>query len=87
MNAKQIYREFEDLADLLNIRLVTGKGNFNGDYCLVEKDKYVVGNKNRPIEYRVRRLASAFALLDLSKIYLKPAIRELIESEREGSLF
>jgi len=25
---KQIYREFEDLADLLNIRLVTGKGNF-----------------------------------------------------------
>ncbi|NQU68591.1 MAG: hypothetical protein HQ510_11660 [Candidatus Marinimicrobia bacterium] len=87
MNIKHLYREFEELAEQLNIKLVTSKGNFNGDYCLVEKDKYIVVNKNKPIEYRIRRLASAFSFLDLSNIYIKPAIRELIESERKGSLF
>ena len=82
MRPTQIFQEFEKLAEQLNIRLVTGKGNFNGDYCLVEQDKYIVLNKNRPIEQRLRRLAMAFAQMDLSNIYIKPALRDLIENER-----
>ena len=87
MNLKQVYQDFEELAEQLNIRLISGKGNFDGDYCMVEQDKYIVVNKNRPIKFRLKRLASAFSLVDLSKIYVKPAIREMIDVEKKGSLF
>ena len=86
MNLKRAYREFEDLAEKLDIKLVKGKGNFSGDYCLVENDKYIVVNKNKPLEQRIKRLATAFSMLDLSQIYVKPALRELIDSEKDVTL-
>ncbi len=87
MKKTLIYQEFEKLAEQLEIRLVIGKGSFNGDYCLVEEDKYIVINKNKPIEHKIKRLASAFSKLNLSDIYVKPAIRELIETEKSQTLF
>ncbi|NOZ07431.1 MAG: hypothetical protein GXO91_00980 [FCB group bacterium] len=87
MKPGQQYQEFERLAEQLGIRIVNGKGNFSGDYCLVEKDKYIVLNKNKPLEQRLKRFAVAFSKLDLSNIYLKPALRNLIENERKLSLF
>ena len=71
----------------MSIRLVSGKGNFAGDYCLVDEDRYIVLNKNKPMEQRLKRLAVAFSQLDLSNIYIKPAVREMIENEREMTLF
>ncbi len=87
MKPSQQYQEFERLAEMLGIRIVSGKGNFSGDYCLVEKDKYIVLNKNKPLEQRLKRFAVAFSKLDLTNIYIKPAIRKLIDNERELSLF
>ncbi|MBC8213769.1 MAG: hypothetical protein ISR90_05800 [Candidatus Marinimicrobia bacterium] len=87
MKKTLIYQEFENLAEQLEIRLVVGKGSFSGDYCLVEEDKYIVVNKNKPIEQKIKRLALAFSKLDLSDIYVKPAIRELIDAEKKQTLF
>jgi hypothetical protein len=35
----------------------------------------------KPLEQRIRALAQAFSRLDISAIYLKPAIRDIIDSE------
>ena len=80
MKPDKIYHELEDIAEILNIKIIQGKGNFKGGYCLLEKEKFIVINKLNSIEQQVRALAQAFSRLDTSQIYLKPAIREIIES-------
>ena len=81
MKPASMFQEFEQIAEQLNIRIMQEKGNFNGGYCLLEEKRIIVVNKQQPIEQRVWALAQAFAKLDTSKIYLKPAIREIIETE------
>ena len=80
MKPDKIFQELEDIASILNIKIIQEKGNFTGGYCLLEKEKFIVINKLNSIEQQVRALAQAFSRLDTSQIYLKPAIREIIES-------
>ena len=81
MNPASILQEFEQVAEELNIRIIHDKGNFKGGFCLLQEERIIVINKLNPIEQRIRALAQAFARLDTSQIYLKPAIREIIDSE------
>ena len=81
MKPASMFQEFEQIAEQLNIRIIQEKGNFNGGYCLLEEKRIIVVNKQKPIEQRVRALAQVFAKLDISQIYMKPAIREMIEAE------
>ena len=76
-----IFQEFEKLAEALDVKIVQEKGNFRGGYCLLEKEGIIVVNKLNPIEQQIRSLANAFSRLDISKIYMKPAIRSIIDSE------
>ena len=82
MKPDKIYHELEDIAEILNIKIIQRKGNFKGGYCLLEKEKFIVINKLNPIEQQVRALAQAFSRLNMTQIYVKPAIREFIESEK-----
>ena len=81
MKLTVVLQEFEQIAEELNIRILQEKGNFNGGYCLLEEQRIIVINKVKPLEQRIRALAQAFSKFDTSQIYLKPAIREMIESE------
>mgnify|MGYP001246496598 FL=1 len=81
MKLTVVFQEFEQIAEELNIRILQEKGNFNGGYCLLEEQRIIVINKVKPLEQRIRALAQAFSKFDTSQIYLKPAIREMIESE------
>ena len=81
MKPSIIFQEFEQLAEALDIRIIHEKGNFKGGYCLLEKEGIIVVNKLNPIEQRIRALAHAFSRFDISKIYMKPAIRSIIDSE------
>ncbi len=79
MKPEQLYQQFEVLSERLGIRLVEDKGNFIGGDCLVDKKPCIVVNKRRPIEQKLRVLAAVFNELDLSSVYLMPALREYIE--------
>ena len=81
MKLTMIFQEFEKLAEALDIEIVQEKGNFRGGYCHLEKEGIIVVNKLNPMEQRIRALAQAFSRLDISKIYIKPAIRSIIDSE------
>ena len=81
MKSTIILQEFEQLAEALDVKIIQEKGNFKGGYCLLEKEGIIVVNKLNPIEQRIRALAQAFSKLDISKIYMKPAIRNIIDSE------
>ena len=81
MKPTLILQEFEQLAEALDVKIIQEKGNFKGGYCLLEKEGIIVVNKLNPIEQRIRALAQAFSKLDISKIYMKPAIRNIIDLE------
>ena len=81
MKPSTIYQEFEKLAESLEVKIIQEKGNFKGGYCLLEKEKVIVINKLKPLEQRIKALVLAFSRLDISNIYMKPAIRDIIASE------
>jgi len=83
----KIFQELEDIAETLDIKIIQEKGDFKSGYCLLEKEKIIVINKLKPVEQRVRALAQAFSRLDISQVYMKPAIREFIESEDSQQQF
>lgn len=76
---------FEELADKLNIKLLHDKGDFTGGSCLVEDENFIVVNKRKPVEQRLKILAQEFSKKDLSDIYIVPVLREFIEQSQSQS--
>jgi len=76
---------FEELADKLNIKLLQDKGDFTGGSCLVKDENFIVVNKRKPVEQRLKILAQEFSKKDLSDIYIIPALREFIEKSQSKS--
>ena len=79
MNPTIIFQEFEKLAEKMNIKIIQEKGNFKGGYCLLEKEGIIVVNKLKPLEQRIQALGQAFSRLDITHIYIKQVIRDIIE--------
>ena len=76
---------FEELADKLNIKILQDKGDFTGGSCLVEDENFIVVNKRKPVEQRLKILAQEFSKKKLSDIYVVPALREFIEQSQSQS--
>ena len=79
MNKDKLYNEFEDLAIKLGFRIIKGKGDFKGGSCIIKDEKVIVVNKRKPIEQKLKILASCFNEIDLDGIYIVPALRAFIE--------
>lgn len=80
MKPELLFRQFEELSERLEIRLVEDRGNFVGGGCLLREERCIVLNKHRPIEQKLRVLANAFGELDLSAVYVVPSLRSYIEA-------
>ncbi len=80
MKPEEMYNHFEELADQLNVTILEGKGDFEGGYCTVNVDQFVVLNKTRPLAQRLRILAVSFGALDLKDRYMVPVMREFVDS-------
>ena len=79
MNNNKLYNEFEDLAIKLGFKIIKGKGDFKGGSCIIKDEKVIVVNKRKPIEQKLKILASCFNEIDLDGIYIVPALRAFIE--------
>ncbi len=79
MKSKKIYIELKEVFDKIGYKVILDNGNFNSGYCILEDDKVIVINKNKPYENRVRVLSEILSSIKLDDIYLKPYIRELIK--------
>ena len=81
MKKEKLYIEFENLAEKLGLRVIKGKGRFsreNGS-CIIKDEKVIVVNKSKPIEQKLKILASCFNKIDLNGVYIVPALRAYIE--------
>ena len=82
---QQLLDDFIELSHKCNIKIIHDKGDFNGDACLLFTDNVVVINKHKPLEQRLHVLAKCFSKLNLDNVYIKPVLRELIDSMERDS--
>ena len=80
-----IFQEVEHLAKALDVKIIQKKGNFMGGYYILDRERLIIVNKLNPIEERIRALAQVFSKMDILKIYVKPAIRSIIDSKAKHS--
>lgn len=62
------------------------KGLFKGGFCLLREQKVFLLNKNIEPQKKIVFLAKNLADIGVEGIYLKPALRELIEKEGQQKL-
>ncbi len=80
MNKDKLILELEALCEQAGYRIRKERGVFRGDSCVMEGDKLIVVNKNRPVDSQIGILARVLKNLDTEQTYIKPAVRrELIE--------
>ena len=82
MKKEKLYAEFENLGQRLGVKIIKGKGNFSGGICVVKDETVIVVNKMKPIEHRLKILATSFIDYNLDDIYMIPALRAYIENTR-----
>jgi len=52
----------------------------SGGLCRVREKQFIIVNAVAPTAEKVQTLARALARFDLSRIYLKPALRDLLKA-------
>ena len=80
MKLRLMYNELKEVFEKLGYKIVLDKGSFNTGHCLIEEEKIIVVNKNKPYENRIKILSTILSKVNTDDIYLKPRIREMIIS-------
>ena len=80
MKNKELLEEFHLLAEKLGIKIIKSKGDFLGGSCMVNNEKVIVINNNKPNEQRLNTLAGCFKEYNLEGLYIIPALREYIDN-------
>jgi len=73
--------ELEALLEKIGYSVVYGKGSFKEGTCLIEHEKKIVINEYTPLDMQVDFMVNVVRRMDLSNIYILPALRDLIEEK------
>jgi hypothetical protein len=71
--------ELEQLLEQSGYRLRKERGSFRGADCVIEGDKLVLVNKNKPIESQLGTIARVLGEIDLAGVYVKPIVRKELD--------
>lgn len=83
MSPRIILDGFESLIENLSIDLRYEKGDFAGGLCrLPEKNIFIINNR-LSIENKIRLIASELRSMNLNNIYIRPALRKIIDDEQD----
>lgn len=79
MKTEQLLIELERLVEQTGYTIRKERGTFRGDHCIVEGDNLVVLNRNKPLQQQMGLLARVLQHRDMEGIYIKPALRKVLE--------
>jgi len=77
-----IKSELEALFEKLGYTVVSGKGDFQDGTCLLENEKKLVINVYTPLDLQLDFMLEVLSRMDLSNVFVLPAIRELLDDKR-----
>ena len=84
MSEAKMLEELEAVVEALGIELRLAAGEFAGGLCRVYGRPVLLLNRKLPTSRRVQVLCRGLSGLDLSGIYLLPAVRSRLEREAES---
>lgn len=79
MKPEKFLLELEQILEQAGYTLRKERGSFRGDECIIEGQKLVVVNKNKPIESRLGTMGRVLGQIELTGVYIKPAVRRKLE--------
>jgi hypothetical protein len=79
MKIEKLILEFESLCEKSGYTIRKERGTFRGDECIIEGDKLLVINKNRPLEVQAVIMAKILKQINPEDTYIKPAVRKKLE--------
>lgn len=79
MKIEKLLLEFESLCERGGFTIRKERGSFKGDQCIIEGEKLVVINKNRPVEAQAVILARVIDYIGPETLFIKPAVRKELE--------
>ncbi|WP_142454107.1 hypothetical protein [Gracilimonas mengyeensis] len=79
MKPEKFLLEMEQILEQAGYSLRKERGSFRGDECIMEGNKLVVVNKNKPIESQLGTMGRVLSQIDLAGVYIKPAVRKRLE--------
>jgi len=82
MKETEIVEALETVARSLDVEVRYEKGDFAGGLCKVGAKNMIVLHRDDPANKKINVLARELREFDLDRIYLVPALRELIDSVR-----
>ncbi len=79
MKPDKLLLELEQLLEQSGYRLRKERGAFRGADCIIEGDKLVLVNKNKPVEAQLGTIARVLGQIDLDGVYVKPIVRKELD--------
>lgn len=76
MKPEKFLLELEQILEQAGYTLRKERGSFRGDECIIEGQKLVVVNKNKPIQSQLGTMGRVLGEIDLTGVYIKPAVRK-----------
>jgi hypothetical protein len=73
--------ELVELAEQIGYRIRYERGDFNGGYCLLREQRLIIVNKKFEPKRKITVLAKTLNEIGIDNVYIKPALREIIEEE------
>jgi hypothetical protein len=81
MTQQQVYDELKELAEQIGLTVRVELGDFEGGICTVNERRVILINRRHLLGKRINVLARALHQAGLGDIFVKPALREIIEEE------
>jgi|TARA_R100001015_G_C4590148_1_gene145735 Na+-transporting NADH:ubiquinone oxidoreductase subunit NqrD len=71
--------ELEQILEQAGYTLRKERGSFRGNECIIEGQKLVMVNKNKPVESQLGTMGRVLGQIDLTGVYIKPAVRKKLD--------
>ncbi len=81
MTQEETYDELKQLALELGLVIRHEMGDFDGGLCTIKEQRVVLVNRRHPIRRRIHVVARALHETGLDAIFVKPALRDIIDDE------
>ena len=83
MEKEALLEELRETCEHLGYSIRYEKGDFDGGHCILKEQRLLIVNKRFTIERKISTIARALGELGVDAIFVKPAVRELIDMELE----
>lgn len=78
MNKKEKYEALKDICKKAGVKIIYEASGFKPGFAIVNGKKHIVVNKFFDIDQKIDCIAESLREIDLTGIFIKPAIRDLI---------